>query len=77
MNDLPEGVISLRKIFANDRFLFPKMINKIHSEIDVNKDLKLISQWGYRGKMLFNPNPARQTMQMCFSYNVIMFLSSL
>lgn len=55
MNDLPEGVISLRKIFANDRFLFPKMINKIHSEIDVNKDLKLISRWGYRGKCYLTP----------------------
>ena len=77
MNDLPEGVISLRKIFANDRFLFPKMINKILYEIDVNKDLKLISRWGYRGKMLFNLNPTRQTTQVCFSYNVMMFLISL
>ena len=46
INDLPDGLTSFCKIFADDTSLFLKAINK-KSEIESNKDLKLINQWVY------------------------------
>ena len=34
--------------------------------MEPNKDLKLISQWAYQWKMLFNFDPTRQ--EACFSH---------
>ena len=67
MNDLPDGLTSLCKIFADDTSLFSKAINRKKSEIEPNKDLKLISQWAYQWKMLFNPDPTKQATEVCFS----------
>ena len=44
INDLPHGLTSICKIFPDDTSLFSKAINKKKSEIEPNKDLKLISQ---------------------------------
>lgn len=44
INDLQEKVTSLCKKSAHDTSLFSKAINRIHSEIELNKDLKLIRQ---------------------------------
>ena len=38
------------------------------SEIEPNKDLKLISPWAYQWKMLFNPDPNKQTTEVYFSH---------
>ena len=54
INDLPDRLTSLCKIFADDTSLFSKAINKKKSEIEPNKDLKLTSQWAYQLKTLFN-----------------------
>ena len=54
------------KIFADDKSLFSKAINRKNSEIEPNTDLKLISQWAYQWKMLFNPNPTKQATEVCF-----------
>ena len=56
------------KIFADDKSLFSKAINRKKSEIEPNKDLRLISQWAYQWKMLFNPNPTKQATEVCFSH---------
>ena len=48
INDLPDGLTSIFKIFADDTSLFSKVINKKKSEVEPNKDLKLISQWTYQ-----------------------------
>ena len=50
INDLPDGLTSICKIFADDTSLFWKAIIKKKSEIGPNKDLKLISQWAYPWK---------------------------
>ena len=64
--DLGTITVYIRKsdceIFTDDTFLLSKMINKKHSETELNKDLKLISQWKYQWKMLFNPNPTKQAV---------------
>ena len=66
INDLPDGLTSLCKIFADNASLFSKVINRKKSEIELNKDLKLISQWVYPWKMLFNPDPTKQVTEVCF-----------
>ena len=68
INDLPDGLTSIFKIFADDTELFSKTINKKKSEIEHNKDLKLISQWAYQWKMLFNLEPTKQATEVCFSH---------
>ena len=68
INDLPDGLTSICKIFADDTTLFSKAINKKKSEIERNKDLKLISQWVYQWKMLFNPDPTKQATEVFFSH---------
>ena len=45
--DLPDRLTSLCKIFADDTSLLSKVINRKKSEIEPDKDLKLISQWPY------------------------------
>ena len=70
MNDLPEGVISLCKIIADGISYFSKAIGHI-LKLKLNKDLKLISQWAYRWKILFNADPTKQTARVCFSYKHI------
>ena len=42
INDLPDRLTSLCKIFADDASLFLKAINKKKSEIETNKDFKLM-----------------------------------
>ena len=44
INYLPDGLTLICKIFADDTSLFLKATNKRKSEIEPNKDLKLISQ---------------------------------
>ena len=56
------------KIFADDTSLFSKAINRTHSEAELNKDLELISQWANHWKMLFNPDPTKHAIEVCFSY---------
>ena len=68
INDLPDRLTSICKIFADDTSLFVKAIIKKKSEIEPNKDLKLISQWACQWKMLFNPDPTKQATEVCFSY---------
>ena len=43
INDLPEDIISMCKIFADDNSFFSKFINTINSENTLNDGLKYIS----------------------------------
>ena len=55
VNDLPEGVMSICKIFGDDTSLFSKVTNTINFENTLNADLKSISNWAYQWKTQFNP----------------------
>ena len=68
INDLPDGLTKLSKIFADDKSLFSKAINRKKSESESNKHLKLVRQWAYQWKMLFNPGPTKQVKEVCFSH---------
>ena len=66
INDLPEGIISICKIFANDTSLFSKVINTINSENTLNAALKSISNWAYQWKMQFSPDRNKQANEVIF-----------
>ena len=68
INDLPDEITSSCKIFADDTSLFSKIENKSYSNFQLNKDLETISKWAFQWKMLFNPDPVKQAVEVCFSY---------
>ena len=54
MNDLPDNVESLAKLFADDASLFSTVYNSLLSTEIMNKDLIKISKWAYQWKMSCN-----------------------
>ena len=60
INDLPEGIISICKVLADDTSFSAKVINTTNSENTLNVDLKTISNWANQWKMQFNPDPKKQ-----------------
>ena len=63
INDLPAGLTSMCKIFADDTSLFSKVNDKSNSNTQFNSDLAKIRvfQW----KMSFNPDPNKQAIEVC------------
>ena len=57
INDLPAGLTSMCKIFADDTSLFSKVNDKSNSNVQLNSDLAKISKWALQWKMSFNPDP--------------------
>ena len=67
INDLPDGINSLCKIFADDTSLFSR-VSEIHkSASNLNDDLEKISYWAYEWKMQFNPDLNKQANEVIFS----------
>ena len=60
INDLPDGITSMCKIFADDASLFSKVFDVNKSVTELNTDLEKISQLAYHWKMQFNPDPSKQ-----------------
>ena len=67
INDLPDGINSLYKIFADDTSLFSKVYDIHKSASNLNDDLEKISYWAYQWKMQFNPDPNKQANEVIFS----------
>ena len=67
INDLPDGINSLCKIFADDTSLFSKVYDIHKSASKLNDDLEKISYWAYQWKMHFNPDPNKQANEVIFS----------
>ena len=55
IHDLPDGIKSICKIFADDTSLFSKVKDKNCSTVELNNDLMIIRNWAIQWKMLFNP----------------------
>lgn len=68
INDLLEEITCSVKMFIDNKFVFSKKINRKHSGIGLNKCLKMISQWAYQWKMLFNLGPTKLAIVTCFSH---------
>ena len=58
INDLPDGLKSNVKLFADDTSLFSVVKNK-ESASDLTNDLDMISKWAYNWKMSFNGDPEK------------------
>ena len=71
INDLPDGIISMCKIFADGASLFSKVLDINKSVAELNTDLEKISQWAYQLKMQFNLIliPTNKQMKSFFPVN--------
>ena len=67
INDLPDGITSVCKIFADDTSLFTKVLDIYESTNKLNTDLKKITKWAHQWKMQFNPDPNKQANEVIFS----------
>ena len=59
------------KNFADDTFLFSKVLDINKSVTELNTDLEKISQWAYQWKMQFNPDPNKQANEVIFSRKLV------
>ena len=71
INDLPDGITSMCKFFADDASLFSKVLDINKSVAELNTGLEKISQWAYQWKMQFNPNPNKQANEIIFSRKLV------
>ena len=67
INDLPDGITSLCKIFADDTSLFSKVYDIDIYAKELNFDLEKTSKWAFQWKMQFNPDPNKQANEVIFS----------
>ena len=67
INDLPEGLYSEAKLFADDTSLF-SIVNCVNtSATTLNSDLLKIQYWAYQWTMSFNPDWTKQAQEIIFS----------
>ena len=67
INDLPNGMFSNSKLFADNTYIFSVAKDHIISTKNLNEDLSKFSQWAYRWKMTFNPDVSKQAQEVIFS----------
>ena len=68
-SDSPERLTSNVKLFADDTSIFLVVHDSRSSSLSLNEDLPKISQWGYKWKMLFNPDASKEVQ---FYFNNIL-----
>ena len=56
INDLPENLVSISKLFADDTSIFSTVFDVNKSSEDLNKDLENVKNWAFQWKMTFNPD---------------------
>ena len=66
INDLVDDISSDAKLFADDTSLFTVVYDKDVAADQLNKDLKIISDWAHQWKMKFNPHINKQAIQVIF-----------
>ena len=71
INDLSENLKSTVKLFADDTSIFHVVKDPNTSAEILNHDLTKISEWAYRWKMSFNPDPSKQAQEILFSNKVM------
>ena len=67
INDLPNGLSSNCKLFADNKSLFSVAHDVIISSFKLNSDLAKISKWAFKWKMSFNPDPSKPAQEVIFS----------
>ena len=71
-NDLPVGLTTNVKLFADDASLFLAVNNASVSASRLNNDLVKIWDWDFNWKMSFKPNPTEQAKEVVFSKKEIL-----
>ena len=66
INDLSQNLKSTVKLFADDTSIFHVVKDPNTSAEILNHDLTKISEWAYRWKMSFNPDPSKQAQEILF-----------
>ena len=78
INDLPQGLHSGVKLFADYTLLFSVIHDVDASSTALNNDLVKIQEWAYACKMSFNPDGNKQTQEFIVSRKIRKgFLSNL
>ena len=70
INDLPEGLESNVKLFADDTSIFSVVNDTNKSCTELNSDLSKINDWAYQWKMSFNPDPNKLAAEVIFSHKI-------
>ena len=70
INDLPDNLVSLAKLFADDISLFSTFHDPSKSAKLLNDNLQKISDFPFKWKMLFNPDITKQTQEVIFSRKI-------
>ena len=70
INDLPNGLQSNPKLFADDTSLFSIVNDITLSSAELNQDLAKVSAWANQWKMSFNPDPSKQAKEVIFSHKI-------
>ena len=65
-NDLPEGLQSSVKLYADDTSLFSTVYDPNMSADQLDKNLEKISDWVYKWKMIFNQDLSNQAQEVIF-----------
>ena len=71
INDLTENLRCIVKLFADDTSLFTVVHDPDDAALDMNHDLNLIRLWAHNWRMSFNPDPAKQVVEVTFSRKII------
>ena len=66
INDLSENLKSTVKLFVDDTSIFHVVKDPNTSAKILNHNLTRISEWAYRWKMSFNPDPSKQAKEVFF-----------
>ena len=67
INDLTTHLKCNVKLFANDTTIFSVAQNPYESTADLNHHLDLIKCWAHDWRISFNPDPAKQAVEVIFS----------
>ena len=70
INDLSDNLSSNPKLFADDTSFFSVVRDINQSGINLNDDLKKISNWAFQWKMSFNPDINKQAQEVIFSHKL-------
>ena len=66
INDLPDGLTTNAKFFADDTLFSPVFNDFMSSSASLNNNSLKISQWAYQWKMIFDPDVSKQFQQVIF-----------
>ena len=69
INDLPDGLQSNVKLFADDTALFC-VDSPVGTANELNLDLKKVNDWALKWKMLFNPDSTKPVKEVIFSRKI-------